>query len=123
MEQTAYLYSQQELLLEISRPYRKGWVISEAACFERRTKADYLRMFAVYDGSPAIDLLGFRDIEEGLLCEKAAIEYGSGWRFIDYFNRDVGRGKSGMGNLNTVLAAYADSYIDGLFPNLLPRPY
>jgi hypothetical protein len=121
MNETAYLYSQQQLLLEICRPFLKGWVISEAACFERLTKADYLRMFTILNGG-IFDLQGFLDEAEAILCEHAAFEYGSAWRFAEYRDKDIRRGGSGRGCLNMILNHYSDAYIPNLFPNLLPAP-
>lgn len=121
MEANAYLFAQQEVLFEICRPYHKGWVESEAACFQRRTKADYARMFERFNGS-TFDLQGFRDEAEGLECNAAALECNSAWRFSDYFNRDKARDGTGLGCLNAILREYTDAYIPNLFPNLLPSP-
>lgn len=121
MEQTGYLFSQEEVLYEILRPYSKGWVATWQECFERRTQADYLKMFERFNGG-TFDLQGFRDEEEGLLCQEAAIEFGCAWRFADYRDRDIRRGGTGLGCLNSILSEYANAYIPDLFPNLLPAP-
>ena len=121
MEETGYLFSQQEVLHEICRPYDKGWVPSVEACFQRRTKADYLKMFERFNGG-TFDLQGFRDEAEGMLCQEAALECRSSWRFTAYRDRDVRRGGTGLGCLNKILQDYTDAYNPDLFPNLLPAP-
>lgn len=122
LEINGYRYSQQELLHEVARPFNGGWVSTLGACFQRRTKGDFIKMFTVYKGQPAFDLLGFRDLKEGMLCEQAAIETGSAWRFMDFYKRDKSYGKSGLGTLNIALQDYADGYIAGLFPEEFPPP-
>ncbi len=122
LDMTGYKYLMEELLHEVARPYKAGWVDSEEQCLQRRTKQEFVRMFEIFKGEPAFDLLGFRDEEEGMLCEAAALGCSSNWRFSDFYNRDKQRGMSGLGNLNDALKRYADNYNPTIFPNLFPAP-
>lgn len=119
----AYQWGMIDLLHEVARPYHGGWVDSVEACFNRRTKADYVKMFQLNGGKPAPDLLGFRDTEEALQCEAAAIEAGSSWRYLDYYRLDKQWGSDGLGSLNTVLAEYARCYRPELCPGQFPAPH
>lgn len=122
MAEMSYWGGQTERLYEVCRPYEKGWVSSREACFHRRTKSEFLRMFQINQGKPAIDLLGFRDEAEGMVCNEAAIEAGSDWRFQDFYNKYQYRWGGGLGNLNEALAEYAEAFIPGLFTNEFPVP-
>jgi hypothetical protein len=122
LEVSGYKYHMEELLHEVARPYKAGWVDSEAQCLQRRTKQEFIRMFKIFKGETAFDLLGFRDEAEGLLCETAALECSSNWRFSDFYNRDKNRGKSGLGSLNDALQHYADNYDPNIYPQLFPPP-
>lgn len=118
----AYHWDQCDLLRPLVRPHTFGWVESEAACFQRRTKAEFLKMFQLNGGDVAFDLLGFRDVAEGLLCQEAALEAGSTWRFLDYYRRNKKWGGNGLGFLNIALDEYAINFIPGLFPETFPEP-
>ena len=118
----AYHWDLCDLLRPVVRPFTGGWVRSEAACFQRRTKAEYIKMFQLNGGDVAFDLIGFRDVAEGLLCEAAALEAGSTWRFLDYYRRNKEWGGDGLGFLNIALDEYGMNFIPGLFPKTFPVP-
>lgn len=122
MDEMGYWYTQTNRFYEVCRPFHRGWVLSEEACLYRRTKDDFTRMFMQFQGKTAFDLLGFRDEEEAMLCEQAAIEFGSSWRFNHYYDRERSKGRSGYGNLNEVLQEYADNYDPELFAGEFPAP-
>lgn len=117
-----YMLEQSTLLTDVARPYDGGWVTTEAACLQRRTKADYLKMFRLYSGDLPCDFLGFRDKAEAFLCEEAALEAGSAWLFIEYFRQDKEQGGTGLGSLNDVLAEYTRCFVPGLLPCQFPEP-
>jgi hypothetical protein len=134
-----YAWDQVDFLREVVRPFYAGWVESEAACLQRRTQAEFVKMFQLYAGDRArglmlvwsqpyfIDdhacgLMGFRDFAESLLCEQAAMEVGSNWRFIDYYRLHKQRTGDGLGCLNSALEAYAIGYVPDLLPDSFPAP-
>lgn len=118
----AYAWNMTDLLRVVAIPYADGWVASETACFQRRTKAEFVKMFELNEGKILFSLLGFRDVEEALLCEAAAIEAGSSWRFIDFFRQDKVHG-TGLGSLNDALDEYRRYYRAGLCPtDQFPAP-
>ena len=136
---TDYAWDQGDLLREVARPFYAGWVASEAACLQRRTQAEFVKMFQQYAGDRArglmlvwsqpfyVDdhacgLMGFRDVAEGLVCEAAALEVGSNWRFIDYYRLHKHQTGDGLGCLNSALKAYAKGYVPNLLPGKFPAP-
>ena len=98
-----YFYVMTDLLHELTRPYKFGWIASEKECLERRTKAQFIKMFELNHGHYDPSCLGFRDIEEGLLCDQAAIETGSAWRFLDFYREHKDDGYNGLWCLNLFL--------------------
>ena len=118
----AYAWDQGDLLHEVARPFHGGWVASVEACFHRRTKEEYIKMFQLNEGDVDFGLMGFRDVQEALLCEAAAIEVGSKWRYLDYLRRQREYGSYDLGSLNEALSEYKRCYIPDLFPYTFPAP-
>lgn len=115
-----YLNDLTFLLFDVAHPYYGGWVETEAACLQRRTKAEFLKMFLLYDCDLACDFLGFRDIAEGILCDEAAREAGSSWRFFSFYREHKEAGGDGLGTLNAAIEEYSRCYTPELFPGSFP---